>query len=219
MSRTSEAAKWIGKLLLQVPIYLVASYLVRQLLGSSYRLLIKAGSVLPPNLLLQHFLIVSLLDGFLAGLLGLLVLRATFLLPFRTRGGNESVLKKPQTWTWILFTGWFMLGILKWVAESTHHSVLTASSGVTFSGAIEAFFGSGCQLIGADIRQMVFSDCMDQLNFTHPWLGTIGYSAAALVPSRWLGPPNKRPESNEGFPLITEGAKADEQSPQERLAQ
>jgi hypothetical protein len=219
MSRASEAPKWTGMLLLQVPIYLVTSYLVRQLLGSIYRLLIKAGSVLPPNLLLQHFLIVSLLDGFLAGLLGLLVLRATFLLSFRIQGSNESALKKPQTWTWILFTGWFMLGILKWIARNTHQSVLTASSSVTFSGAIEAFFGSGCQLMGADIRQMVFSDCMNQLNFTHPWLGTIGYSAAALVPSRWLRPLNKQPESNEGFPLITEGTKADEQSTQERLAQ
>lgn len=218
MSRVSKAAKWAGKFLLQVPIYLVTSYLVRQLLGSTYHLLIKAGSVLPPNLLLQHFLIVSLLDGFLAGFLGLLVLRATFLLPFRTQGANESPLKNPQTWTWILFSGWFMLGILKLIAENTHQSVLAASSGVTFSGLIGAFFTSGCQLSGVDVHQIVFSDCMNQLNFTHPWLGTIGYSAAALIPSGWVRPLYRQPESNDGLPL-TEGAKADEESPQERLAQ
>jgi|HubBroStandDraft_5_1064220.scaffolds.fasta_scaffold466691_1 hypothetical protein len=212
MSRASKAAKWTGKLLLQVPIYLVTSYLVRQLLGGCYGLLIKAGSVLPPNLLFQHFLIVSLLDGFLAGLLGLLVLRATFLLPFRMQGGNESALKKPQAWTWILFTGWLMLGILKWIAKNTHQSVLAASSGVTFSGVIQAFFGSGCQLLGTDIHQMIFSDCMNQLNFTHLWLGTIGYSAAALTPSGWVRLLRKQPQ-----PVVVEDS--NHENHQEQLAQ
>jgi hypothetical protein len=192
MSSAASKAKWVGMLLLQVPVYLVTSYAMRSLLGGSYRLLVKAGANLQPNFLLQHFLFVGLIGGFLAGLLGLLTMRAMLLVRVRTRAraANVPAWKKPQAWTWVISTCWLALGIFAWIAANTHPSALATSSDLSFSGVISVFFGRGCDLSGQTFDRSVLQGCMTQLSYTHPWLGTIGYSAAAFVPTRWTNTKN-----------------------------
>jgi len=182
VSGAASKAKWIGMLLLQIPLYLVTSYVMQSLLGGGYRLLLKAGANLPPNLLLRHFLFVAIVDGFLAGLLGAQTVRAILLHPNRVRAVEGPVWKRPQAWTWTLGTCWFAFGVFVWIAANAHPSVLTNSSGLGFSDFIAAFFGRGCDLSAPKIDLSVVQTCMNQISYTHLWLGTIGYSAAAFVP-------------------------------------
>jgi hypothetical protein len=182
-----STAKWTGKWLLQLPVYLVTSYLVRTLIGSSYHLLIIAGADLPTNFLLQHFLWVGLVGGFIAGLVGVLAFRAVLLLPLKLAPVAETPWKGPQAWTWFLPACWLLFGIMAWSANHTRHSVLATTAGPGTSGVIDAFFGSACSLTsGGNLSAMVLS-CTSQLTFTHPWLGTLGYSVAAFVPRWWFG--------------------------------
>jgi hypothetical protein len=185
MSNTANTAKWIGTLLLHAPVYLVTSYVMRSLVGGSYSLLVKAGANLPPTLVLRHYLFVSILDGFLAGLLGVFTVRAMMLLLTRIRVASGSAWKRPQAWTWVISTCWFAFGILAWAATHTQHSVLATSPGLRFSDPITVFFGSECDLSTVPLSRSAFDACMGQLTYTNPWLGTFGYSAAAFIPAGW----------------------------------
>lgn len=185
-SQRASAAKWFGKWLLQIPVYLVTSYLIRTLIGSCYRLLMKAGASLPSNFLLEHFLTVAVVAGFLAGLIGVVVFRAALLLPQKARAIPGPAWKKPQAWTWVLPTCWLLFGFVVWAAGHAHHSVLMTSEGITNSGLIGAFFGDGCYLPLVARSQWVFQTCMTQLTYTHPFVGSLAYSAAAFLPADWL---------------------------------
>lgn len=175
--------KWIAMLLLHIPLYLVTSYVVRELLRMCFTIVIKAGGDLPPMLLQQHFLVFSIVAGFLAGLLGVLTIRAMLLLPIDFRPPIEPAWKRPQAWIWIISTCWFAFGVLVWISNM-HRSVLSAST-LGLSSAIRVFFGGGCDLSNGYPNYLAFDTCMTQLSYTHPWLGTIGYSAAALIPTQW----------------------------------
>lgn len=214
MKQQVGIVKWTGMLLLQIPLYLVTSYVMRQLLGSCYGLLIKAGANLPANLLLQHFLFVAIVDGFLAGLLGVMTIRAMMLLPTRLNVALGSMWQRPQVWTWTVATCWFAFGLSVWIAANMHPSLLATSSGLKFSDAITVFFGRGCDLSDLDVDRSVFRACMTQLSYTHPWLGTIGYSAAAFVPVRWIGLPKNSQNSAEELAAYNE-----EQGQSENLGQ
>ena len=187
MTGAVGAAKWVGVWLLQLPLYLATSYLMRELIGNSYRLLIKAGANLRPNFLLQHFLWISLIGGFLAGLIGLQLLRAALLiLPPRTSPVTNAPWRRPQAWTWVIPTLCLAYGVSAWFGDHTRYSVL-GSLGGTRPDVFAAFFGDGCHLASSNVGISIIIYCMPQITFTHPWLGTIGYSAAAFVPSDWFG--------------------------------
>ena len=181
MSGRANVAWWTCKWLLQIPAYLVTSYVIRSLIGGLYKSLIRAGANLPPNLLLWHMLWVSIVDGFLAGLIGLFVVRAMLLLPNPTALPTGPAWRRPQAWTWILPTCWFALGVFAWLTDHVHPSVLASSSGLEASDFVTAFFGAGCNLTGGNFSSWTLRGCMTQMSYTHPWLGTIGYSAAAFV--------------------------------------
>jgi hypothetical protein len=187
MSIGMNAVKWAGKWVLQLPAYFVTSYAVRTLMGSCYRILIRGGANLPPNFLLQHFLWVALVGGFVAGLAGLLLFRAMLLLPMNMNPVSGSVWKRPQAWTWILPTCVLAFGMMAWFGGQTHHSVLASSTVTGRASILGAFFGSGCSIPATIHDYGFFNDCMNQITFTHPWLGTLGYSAAAFLPSDWFG--------------------------------
>jgi len=187
MTSGTNAAKWIGKWLLQIPVYLVTSYATGMLVASCYNLFVKAGANLPPRLLLQHFLWRALLDGFLAGLVGLAIFRAMLLLPFKSAPIGGPAWKRPQAWTWLLPTCWLALGMMTWSGNHIHRSVLATSESGNGLGLLDAFFGSGCSIPATVHGYAFLFSCMTQIEFTHPWLGTIGYSAAAFVPSDWFG--------------------------------
>ena len=204
MTQQVSKARWFGVLLLQIPLYLITSYVMRSLLGGSYRLLIKAGATLPPNLLLQHFLFVGLIGGFLAGLLGLLAIRIMLLLPTGTQAPNGPAWRRPQAWAWVISTCWFAFGIFVWSVAHAQRSVLTTSSSIKFADLIAAFFGRGCDLSAPKIDLSVVQTCMNQISYTHPWLGTIGYSAAAFVPVGWTNDLNSSPDSVEELEVATE---------------
>jgi hypothetical protein len=200
--------KWLGLWLLQIPLYLVTSFLVRTLIGIAYKSLIRAGSNLPLNFLLEHFLWVGLAGGFIAGLIGLQLLRAAFLM---LPGDNCSVIeiawKQPQTWTWILPTCWLALGVSAWLGDHASHSVLASSTGFNSSGIWSVFFGSACSLSGIYVSSI--QQCMPQLTFSHPWLGSIGYSAAAFLPGGG--------SSRLGVPTVSDEASGDS-TQQEQIA-
>lgn len=182
-----SAAKWIGKWLLQVPVYLVTSFVVRQLIGSCYQLLVKAGANMPPNFLLQHFLWVGFIAGFIGGVVGMVGFCAMLLLPVQFEPASARVWERPQAWTWVFGTLWLAFGVMSWLGNHAPHSVLM-TSGAAVPGIFDVFFGSGC-LIPARYSDYGFVlDCMKQITFTHPWMGTLGYSGAAFVPVGWLGP-------------------------------
>lgn len=211
MSSGGTVAKWIVKWLLQIPVYLVTSYLIRTLIGSCYRLLVRAGASLPPNYLLEHFLVVGAVGGLLAGFAGLAVFRAAMLLPQKPLVSSGPSWKRPQVWTWVLPFCIFLFGVMSWVADHAHHSVLAGSGGVGTSTVFSVFFGSGCYLPNLRANQWVYWNCMQQLSFTHAFVGTLAYSASAMIPSDWLirfcrlGP-----ASNECDPTVEESSKQDE---------
>lgn len=179
MSGIPNAAKWTGKWLLQIPVYLVTAYIIQLLIGSCYRLLIRIGANLPPHLLVQHILLLGLVCGFLAGLVGLLVFKAVLLLPLEIKPGSDLPWKRPQAWTWVFSTCWLAIGIATWPRSFTHHSVLSTSSGITpmsVSDIVAVFFTEGCA-----VKTGIMNNCLTQLTYTYPWLGTLGYSAATFV--------------------------------------
>jgi hypothetical protein len=183
--RGINVAKWIGKWLLQIPVYVVTAYVMRLLIGTCYRLLTRLGGNLPPKFLLEHILLLGLICGFLAGLVGLLVFKAMLLLPLDIEPGPDSPWKRPQAWTWIFSTCWLAIGIISWPQTFAHHSVLSTSSGmagpvVSASDIIAAFFTQGCS-----VKTGILTNCMTQIRYSYPWLGTLGYSAAPFVQSGW----------------------------------
>ncbi|HTV14943.1 MAG TPA: hypothetical protein VME68_09520 [Acidobacteriaceae bacterium] len=175
-------AKWVGKWILQIPIYLVTSYVIQVLIGSCYRLLVKAGADVPPNFLMEHFLWVALIGGFIAGVVGIVVFQAMLLLPIHFVSDYDSPWKRPQAWTWVLPSCWMVFGIIAWFGSRGHHSVLDVYGGVHGPSMLATFFGSGCSLGSDDFHAIVLGSCMKQTTFTHPWLGTLGFSAAAFFP-------------------------------------
>ena len=204
MSSAANKAKWIGMLLIHLLLYLVTSYVMRSLLGGGYRLLIKAGANLPSNLLLQHFLVVGLVDGFLAGLMGVATVRAMLLLPTRLPVSNGPSWKRPQAWTWTVPTCWFVFGIR--AMAGARSSVLATPSGWWFSDVISVLFGRGCDL---SIDSSVFQGCTTQLSFTLPWMGTIGYSAAAFIPAGWTSRLHNSVDSEEELEASNEAQQSE----------
>jgi hypothetical protein len=174
MSSVASKAKWTGKLLLHLPGYMVLSYCCARLIGGAFTLLIKAGATLPPQLLLQHFLVVNFAAGLLAGILGIELFRAMVLLPFRPKMVSVTGWKNPKAWTWIIPTLVLAVEIASWVRAQ--RSVL-ASSGVSFSSFFAVFFGDACNL-----QYGPSEACLTQVSYTHAWLGTLGYSASAFLP-------------------------------------
>lgn len=186
MKNAGGAARWAGLWLLQLPLYLLTSYVIRELIRNSYRLLIRAGANLSPNFLLQHFLWVSLAGGFFAGLIGLQFLyTALLILPLHANPVTNVPWKRPQAWTWTIPSLWLAYGISAWFGNHARYSVL-GSLGATRLDVFAAFFGDGCHLAGSNVGISIIIYCMPQVTFTHPWLGAIGYSAAAFVPSNWM---------------------------------
>jgi hypothetical protein len=185
MSKGLRRAKWLGIWLLQLPIYLLTSYLVRTLMGICYRLATKSGANIQANFLVQHFLWVGFVSGFIAGVIGLQLLLATLLLmPAQTSRGTDFAWKRPQAWTWVLPSCWLAFGMLNWLGNHAHRSVLAVGPSLRTSNAFAVFFGSGCYLSSHSVPYL--ASCMTQITFTHPWLGTLGYSLAAFVPAGWL---------------------------------
>jgi hypothetical protein len=172
--RVSVAAKWAVKLLLQLLAFVVLSYIVRYMLGGSFKLLIKAGATLPPQLLIQHFLIVSFVGGWLAGVVGLALFRAMFLLPTNVNIASPTGWKNPKAWTWLIPTVALIVGIAGWIGSQ---STVLASSGVRFSSFFATFFGNGC-----DLWSGPQGACSAQIGYTYAWVGTIGYSASVFLP-------------------------------------
>jgi hypothetical protein len=185
MTFGANAAKWMGKWLLQIPAYWVTSYATGMLVAGCYNLLMRIGANLPPRLLLQHFLWRALLDGFLAGLVGLVIFRAMMLLPAKSARVHGPAWKRPQAWTWVIPTFWLAYGMLAWYGNHARFSVL-GSVGPTRPDLIAAFFGDGCSIAGSSVGISTIIYCMPQITFAHPWLGTLGYSAAAFIPSDWF---------------------------------
>ena len=154
---------------------------------SCYGLLIRGSVNLPTNFLLQHFLWVGAIGGFVAGLIGLQLIRAALLiLPADKARVTVSPWKRPQVWTWVLPTGWLAFGMFTWAGNHLQRTALANSPGFRPADMIAAFFGAGCYMGTESFRGLVMGSCMTQITYTHPWLGTIGYSAAALVPPGYL---------------------------------
>jgi len=172
--RVRATGIWTGKLLLHLLAYAVLSYIVRYVIGGSFKLSIKAGANVPPQLLFQHFLIVAFIGGLLAGVVGLAVLRAIFLLPSKLNIASTTGWKNPKAWTWLIPTIALAVGVAGWIGSQS--SVL-ASSAVSFSSFFATFFGNAC-----DLRYGPQEACLTQISYTHAWVGTIGYSASAFLP-------------------------------------
>jgi hypothetical protein len=129
---------------------------------------------------------VGAVGGFLAGIAGIIVLRMALLLPQKPLAPKGPPWKSPQAWTWVLPLAFLLFGMSAWIGGHPHHSVISTSSGLNNSDLIAAFFGRGCNLTLVGANQWVFQTCMNQLTFTHPFVGTVGYSIAAFVPSGWF---------------------------------
>ncbi len=197
----SNAMKWTGLWLLQIPVYLVTSYLIRTLMTIGYLSLIRIGADWPAHLLLEHFLWASLVGGFVAGLAGVLLFRAMLLLPIQLERSSSPAWTKPQAWTWVLPSCWLAFGMTAWLGSRGHGSVLEASHG---SGLLATFFGSGCFPGSGDFHAIVLGSCMKQTTFTHPWLGTLGYSLSAFFPlGRFLWPASAQDSEGEQQIQIT----------------
>lgn len=184
MKVTANTAKWTGKWILQVPVCIVTSYVIRMLIGTCYKLLLRGGANVPPNYLMHHFLWIGLISGGLAGLFGVLVVRAALLLPLHITGVTGHPWLRPQAWTWVLPTCWLLYGIKAYSQSHAFHSVLATRPQDT--GLLAAFFGSGCDLAGTGNLIEMIRFCTYQLRFTEIWLEALGYSAAAFIVADWF---------------------------------
>lgn len=187
MTDSTRKALWVGKWLLQLPAYLVTNYLVRWVISFTYRKLDRSGAGFTASFFVRHPLDFSLIAGFLAGLLAVVVLHLVLLLPKLPPPAKMASWKKAQAWTWAIPVAWFLYGALQWWADQSTHSVLaTGGSRTHFSDLITVFFGSACDLTQTPITGLALRGCMPQFGYTSPLLGCIAYAAAAFVPMNWL---------------------------------
>jgi hypothetical protein len=176
--------RWIGKLLIFAIAFLVAWAIVERVMNALFNLGIRGGMQVSPNLPQTHFLYFSFLAGLIAGLFPFALIRH-FLL-FMKQGATEdaeSALNNPQSWVWILFSGWLLYGLLGWILKMQPHSVLANSGGVSFASVFNSFWGVDCQSFTPKIRSIAaIKNCFNQVIYTLPWAGSLGYSVAVLVP-------------------------------------
>jgi len=180
--------RWIGSLLLHTVIFLMTWLLIYRCISATYFLSLKAGAQFSENLPGQHFLVVSLLSGLLAGLFGGRLLRALLLLAHSNEEQPSAIStwKRPQVWVFLLFTIYFGRVFLGWILQHRSDSVLAAHSSLNLGSAVFAFFGNGCPawpaLTAANLNELLSTTCSDQIIYTMPWIAAVGYSLAGLIP-------------------------------------
>jgi hypothetical protein len=171
--------RWLGRLLLHSVYLLLANMFAVRILALAYAMLIRAGALLPPNLLAVHILWRSLFVGFLAGILpvALLLAGVGWLKPLPLDLKPRSVTSQPQFWTWIPYSFWMIYGMGSWILANWNHSVLSKSDGPPITGAYRTFFTDPCGLSGTWIDLLA---CRYQIEFTAVWVVSVGYSLAAI---------------------------------------
>ncbi len=171
--------RWLGRLLLHSAFLILANVVAIQLFTVAYAILIKAGAQLPPHLFGTHILWRSLMVGFLAGILpvGLLLASFGWVKPLQDRLQPQSVQDQPQLWTWIPYSVWMLFGAASWIFQNWDHSVLATAPGPPISEAFRIFFTDPCGRTGtwADLFA-----CRYQVEYTAVWVLSIGYSLAAI---------------------------------------
>jgi hypothetical protein len=174
-----DMLRWLGRLLLHSAFLLLANMVAIKLTVVAYAILIRAGAQLPLHLLDTHILWRSLMVGFLAGVLpvGLLLASFGWLKPLASSSEPQSIKGQPKFWTWVPYSLWMLFGTTGWILGNWNHSVLTTTSGPPIAGAFRVFFIDSCGRTGtwAD-----FLGCQYQVEYSVPWVLSIGYSLAAI---------------------------------------
>jgi hypothetical protein len=181
---SKQKALWVGKWLLQIPVYLVTNYLVRWVISFVFRKLHPAGGAFTASFFVRHPLDFSLIAGFLGGVLSILLLHLFLLLPGLPAPRPMPSWKKAQAWTWTVAAAWFLYGVGEWWIK-VGHSVL-ATGGAKFSDLFRVFFGDACNLTQTPITGAALQGCLPQFGYTSPLVGCLAFSLAAFVPMYWL---------------------------------
>jgi hypothetical protein len=173
--------RWSGRVLLHSVFLLLANMVAIGLFRIAYVILVKAGALFPLHLFDTHILWRSLLVGLLAGALPVSFVLAGvgWLKPFQRNGQMASINRQPQFWTWIPYSCWLLYGISSWVTQNWNHSVLTLTR-PPIAEAFRSFFTDPCGPTGTWTDLFA---CRYQVEFTAPWILSIGYSLATILVS------------------------------------
>jgi hypothetical protein len=172
--------RWLGRLLLHSVFLLLANMVAIELTVVAYAILIRAGAQLPPHLLDTHVLWRSLVVGFLAGILpvGLLLASFGWLKPLGRGLEASSIQSQPQAWAWVPYSFWMLYGAASWIFGHWDHSVLSTTPGPPIAGAFRVFFTDPCGRSGATWADLL--ECRYQVEYTAAWVLSVGYSMAAI---------------------------------------
>ncbi len=174
--------KWLGRLLLHALFFIAAYIIAVRLVGLGYVLLLRAGAQVPPDLLKSHILFQATIVGLFAGLCPIEFTLAGlgWLKTNETAERSTPLRERPQLWTWVPYTCWMAYGMAAWLYQHRQHSVLEIRGKSDFSRVLDIFFLQPCDLA----RLSAFTNidaCLNQLNYTTAWIGSLTYSAAALL--------------------------------------
>jgi hypothetical protein len=173
--------RWLGRLLVHSVFLILANMIAIRIIVLAYAVLIKGGAQLPANLLDVHILWRSLLVGFLAGILPVALLLASFgwINPLQRNSEQRSVQSQPQFWTWIPYSCWMLFGIVSWLFTNWNHSVISTSQVPPIAAALQVFLTDPCEH-SATVTWADLLACRYQVEFAAPWVLSIGYSLAAI---------------------------------------
>jgi len=155
-----------GRVLLHSLMFLFLMMILGNLSNIIFSLLIRMGAPFPPALLQKHFLWRSFILG---------VVAASPPFSFVLARWIEAADKK---WVWIPYSFWMAVGLLFWVGHDRDTSVL-ADRPHYLTQLAGLFFVQDCTL-SLPVNSVFLSPCFYQIVFSALWMGSLGYSLAAI---------------------------------------
>jgi hypothetical protein len=171
--------RWIIRVWVSIVVFWILMYFCGGISITVARLMARIG--LP--FLLQFFHTHALLTMFLIGVMaGEVVLgpNITGRGWFRSKSGltyEGLKLEKIKSWTWLLFSPVFLLGVVSWIAQRSESGVI---SNLTLANFYQDVLMPNCSLSWWKNNQL-YRYCGEQLLFVGVWMASIGYSLSPLV--------------------------------------
>jgi hypothetical protein len=178
--------RWLGRLLLHLVYFAtLGRFVANRLFAALFAFLLRAGMQISRNALWEHNLWVALVIGWIVGVTPRSVLLASFgylnSRPQQQLRDNRKW-RDPQLWVWVPGSLAMVYGVCAWAAKvTTNTSVLVPSHVPVVFDLIRHFFTESGPTISDFSREKMWV-FFDQTIYTGTWLGSLGYSAAALIP-------------------------------------
>lgn len=183
------APVWFGKLLLSCVMFMTTLSMATHLLKALYAFGLSAGMQIPPSFFQEHFFLLPIASGFIAGYCTPSLFRADFVALLRTgriRTNLNAGLNTTFPWVWLVFSCFLIYGVAAWVQTHTIQSVLATSTPSVWSSTIAHFAGNNCpKYPPRSSSTYEVENCYFPLIYTGTWLASIAFSVGALLYRRF----------------------------------